>query len=271
MVKILHYIKEDYSGNIEKICLGACKSIYPDFEIMAWKPGSSPLRILYDHGGLFIGPHILPVNRIPDELLNRSFLVYDNSFDSKLPNLDICCCADKPENPIFLSFMEEGVLPVLNQKIPPQPFKPYQNEYDIFTEEISILNKNQFGFIDKSNRMYPEFKDVYLVDMNTRKHPGEWNMHYLIINKNTNPNKVFSICENFAKMEYKDGSRHFLLLVCNDWERDLTSRMGEFLTYHIVGNDKNWDTIMVRNNIEEVLTEYIGRNFDKILSCERLI
>lgn len=272
MVKKLHYIKEDHSSSIEKICFNACKSLYPDFEFMAWKPGSSPLRILYDHGGLFIGPHMMPVNRIPEELLERSFLVYDNSFDSKLPNINSCCCAGKVNDPIYLSFMENGIQPVLKDKIPPQPFKPYQNEFDIFTDEISILNKSQFGFLDKANRTYPDYNDdVYVVDMNTRKWSGEWHMHYLVINKDTSSNNVYSICENFIRAEYKDDSKHFLLLICNDWERDLTSRMGEFLTYHIIGNDKAWDTVMVKGNIGEVLTEHISRNFEKILSCERVM
>ena len=89
MIKRLHYIKEHYSGNAEKACLLSFKTNYPDFELIAWQPGSSPLKILYDDGGLFIGPGILSLERIPDSFLQKPFLVFDNSFETTNINFNI--------------------------------------------------------------------------------------------------------------------------------------------------------------------------------------
>ena len=271
MIKKLHYIKEDYSGNIEKYCLASYKSLYPDFEFLAWKPGSSPLRILYDHGGLFIGPGLYAVNRIPDSYFEKDFLVFDNTFDSRSVNINNCCYSNEINSPLFLQFMQKGVGEVLKEKIGEVSFKPYLNESDIENEELNIFNKDLFGLIDKGNKTYKEISP-YLVDMNTRKINGEWNLHYLVVDEETEANKVFSLCESFHNMKYEDGSKHFLLLVCNDFKRDLCSRMGEFLTYHIVGDGKGWNTIFVlkKKEIEGVVAEYISK-FDRILSCEKLI
>ena len=77
-------------------------------------------------------------------------------------------------------------------------------------------------------------------------------------------------------MKYEDGSNHFILLVCNDLERDLCVRMAELLNYHLVYDNKKYNMIFVGNGIGEkeisgIVAEYIGRRFEKVLSCERLI
>ena len=276
MIKKLHYIKEDYSGNIEKYCLSSYKALYPDFKLMAWKPGSSPLRILYDHGGLFIGPNFLALNRIPDSFLQKPFLAFDNSFESTLPTLNSVCFSDKPEAPIFLEFMEKGVLSILKEKGFSGGFKSVLAEGDYLLDEIDILNRNQFGGFDKALK-FPPSKDAFVSDMNTLSPvKGEWNVHYLVINKDTESNKVFSLCENFSKMKYEDKSKHFILLVCNDLERDLCTRMAELLNYHLVTENKKYNMIFVgneadENKVNDLITEYISRRFEKVLSCERLL
>lgn len=276
MIKKLHYIKEDYSGNIEKYCLNSYKALYPDFEFVAWKPNSSPLRILYDHGGLFIGPNFLALNKIPDNFLQKPFLSFDNSFETVIPNLTSVCFSDEPKAPIFLEFMEKGVLSTLREKGFSGGFKSTLAESDYSLDEINILNRNQFGGFDKALK-FPPKPDCFVTDMNTGPEiKGEWNLHYLIINKDTESNKVFSLCENFSKMKYEDESKHFILLVCNDLERDLCVRMAELLNYHLVTENKKYNMIVVGNGADEkkvsdIITEYVGRKFEKILSCERLL
>lgn len=268
MIKKLHYIKENNSSDIEKITLASLKSHYPDFEYSAWMPGSSPLRILYDNGGLFIGPNILSVSRIPDSFFEKDFFAFSPLFDDKQVNTNICY-ANKEKSPLFLSLMENG-LSSLNEEITSSPFKPFFSEEDLSLPSLNIYNKNQFGFINTPDNTYRNISP-FLLNINVKSHLAPTNLHYLVIDKKSDPTKVFSLCENFAKLESKED--HFLLLVCNDISSDLTSKMGEFLNYHIVYEGKSWDTLFLNgldeSSLSKVLVEYISRNF-RPLSCERL-
>ena len=281
MIKKLHYIKEDYSGDIEKHCLETYKRDYPDFEFMAWKPGSSPLRILYDHGGLFIGQNMLSLKRIPDFYFDKSFLVFDNALDSGLPNLNLCCYANAPNEQIFLDFMLKGVEPVLYE----YGFKDYNlfgaksslKGYDLFLPDINLFNRINFSGFEKLSHEIYRGDDIYLMDMNIHYSTvyDKMHIHYIVVNKDTSSNKVHALCESFYNMKYEDGSRHYLLLVCNDLKRDLCSRLGEFITYKNIDDNKIGNVIVLdgvdESEVGKILTEYISRKFWRTESCERLL
>lgn len=231
-------------------------------------PGSSPLRILYDNGGLFIGPNILSVSRIPDSFFEKDFFAFSPLFDDKQVNTNICY-ANEEKSPLFLSLIENG-FSSLNEEISSSPFKPFFSEEDLSLPSLNIYNKNQFGFINTPDNTYRNISP-FLLNMNVKSHLAPTNLHYLVIDKKSDPTRVFSLCENFTKLESKED--HFLLLVCNDISSDLTSKMGEFLNYHIVYEGKSWDTLFLNDldepSLSKVLVEYISRNF-RPLSCERL-
>ena len=278
MVKKLHYIKEDYSGSIEKYCLKTYKNLYPDFEFMAWKPGSSPLRILYDHGGLFIGPNFFALNRIDDFYFDRSFLVFNNSLNTDKVNINNCCYAASPNEEIFMDFMKKGVDTVLAERGYAGNFraKMAPNGFTMTLREIDIFDRISFGGFDKlSLEVYT--KGVYLMDTNMRFDPAlDYHLHYMIVNKDTESNKVHALCESFYNMKCEDSSRHYLLLVCNDLERNLCSIMGELINYKNVNENKVGNIVVVGNGVEEkevekLLVEYVGRKFVNLKSCERLL
>ena len=267
MIKKLHYIKEDYSGNAERLCLESFKKIYPDFEICAWKPGSSPIRILYDNGGLCVGPYILAKKKVPEELFEKPFLSFDNKFETTCISLNLCCSPDK-ENPMFLEFMERGIVPVLKELGFNNEYKVGLAENDLDLGKIKILNRKEYGF----DRGYYELYDSSFLDMNINFNKVNGvHLHYLVINDKINPNILFSIVESYSKMDYK-GDKHFLLLVNNSNLNDLISRINVFLLYSCVTEDKMWGIINTgkTKNPEDVITEYIGRKFDNLLSCERI-
>ena len=120
-------------------------------------------------------------------------------------------------------------------------------------------------------------KDIYLMDTNIDFFSKpDWNLHYVIINSNTPSNKVHALCENFFSHEYKDESKHFLLFICNDLERDLSSRIGELINYKSIYENKKANIIVVGNGedsatVGDILIEYIGRSFERLKSCERLL
>lgn len=268
MIKKLHYIKSDYSGNTEKFCLNTHKKFYPDFEFLAWKPGSSTLKILYDHGGLFIGPGFFSLNRIPDSCLEKPFLVFDNVFDSKKLSQNICCYSDVEKSPVFLNFMDKGIRIPFEEKTDSEPFKPCLNESDLLLDNLNIYNKNQFGCFDRfARKMY--MGDAYICSTNTFTNPvSDYNLHYKIVNKSTDSNELFAICESFSKFKCDNENKQFLLLLLEiDGNRDLLNRMSDFLNYSVVDENKRWD-IVIGN--EDILTEYIGTHFDKLKSCEKI-
>ena len=279
MIKKLHYIKEDYSGSLENYCFNRLRELYPDFEFMAWRPGSSPLRILYDHGGLFIGQNILALNRIPDYYFEKSFLVFNNAITTDFPNFRFCCYSDSEKNPLFLEFMEKGVENTLAERgyIGSFEVRTDLKGHDIKLPDLNIWNRVQFGGMDKLSLDVYTDKDIYLMDTNINFSPKpDWNVHYVVINKDTSSNKVHALCENFFSHEYKDDSSHYLLFVCNDLERDLTTRIGELINYKSVYEKKKAGIIVVGNGandktVGDILTEYIGRSFERLKSCERLL
>lgn len=274
--KKIHLIKEDYSSDIEKYCLKTFERDYPDFRFNFWKPGSSPLRILYDNGGLFIGPGIISVSRIPDSCFKKSFVVYDNVFESTIPNINLCCYADKIKDPFYLRAMEIGHIPALKERGLSEIFK-VDSVLDKELKDINTLYWDKFVGFDKLAKEVTTDKPFYLLDTNTRQEEGDWHLHYMFIDKDTNSNTAYSICENFSNMKYEDGTNHFMLLVCNDTEHDLTNKLSIFLRHKIAGaTNKKFNVITFGNNVEEselykLTIEYISRRFNKVLSCEKLL
>lgn len=269
MINKIHYIKEDYSGNSEKFCLSSLKRDYPDFEFFAWKPGSSPLRILYDHGGIFFGPNIISLKKLPD--FNKPFFVFDNSFESTVPNYNLISGSPEKESPILLEFMENGTLNTLLKKGFDNTNKVGLNEKNYYLPEIDILNfKEYLGFDKKIFEYYP---GSFALDTNFNLNKfSDIHLHYLVIDEDTTSNKVFSVSESFGKMKYEDGSQHFLLLVVTAPRHDLVSRIGTLLQYHCTSGRKFFDIILPIgiDNPEGIVAEYMARKFNNVLSCEKL-
>ena len=267
MTKILHYIKEDHSGDAERFCLDTYKRDYPDFKFMAWKPGSSPLRILYDNGGLFVGPYVYSRKRIPDSFFEKDFLVFDNSFESQLVNLNLCCYAEAPKSPVFLEFMEKGVMPTLKEKGFKNDFKVGLNKEKQSLDEIDILPSPEFSGLERKSY---DIYDSYLFDMNFNLNKADgFNLHYLTIDEDSSPNKVFSTLENYVNLKVEGKTKHFLLLVCKG-NYDLTNRMCVYLQYHCILENKRWDIIFGDGDTDKLITEYVGRRFNNLVSCEKL-
>ena len=277
MIKKLHYIKEDYSGDIEKYCVGKLRELYPDFEFMAWRPGSSPLRILYDNGGLFIGQNIIALRRIPDSYFEKSFVSFNNSITTDYPNFNFCCYADKEKDPFYLRCMEIGTTAALAEEGYNGSFnaRTNLNGCDIELKDINLVNRVKFGGIDNLSKDVFINDDVYLMSMNF-DYINNTILHYVIINPDSESNKVHAICDNYFNFKQEKDSRHYLLFVCNDLTRDLTSRIGELLSYKNVNENKKGGIIVVGNNLDnkalnKLLLEYIGRWTADLKSCERLL
>lgn len=270
MIEKFHFIKEDYSGSHEKFLLSSYKRDYPNFSSSAWKPGSSSLRIIYDHGGIFFGPTALSLKPL-DKYLDKPFLVFDNSFESVYPNYNLIAYSPEKNTPIFLEFMEKGVVPTLKEKGFSDANKIGLNENNFELDEIRILSKYSLGF-DK--KIYEAYQPEYFLDTNFNLNTFEnIHLHYVVIDENTKSNKVFSVSESFGKMKYEDGSKHFLLLVWNCINPDLESRIGTLLQYHCTNENKFFSFLNLpgdKDEVEGIASEYIGRKFNKLISCERI-
>ena len=277
MIKKLHYIKEDFSGNIEKYCVDKLRELYPDFEFSAWKPGSSPLRILYDHGGLFIGPNIIALKRIPDSYFEKAFISFNNSLNTDYPNINFCCYSNKEKDPLFLRFMENGIGNTLAEEGYYGSFEAKTNlkGFEVNLKNINLLNRVNFGGFDRlSNDVFID-DDIYLMDMNVTRH-DDFNLHYVVINPDTDSNKVHALCENFFNYKYDKDNNHFMLFVCNDFGRDLTTRIGELINYKNIYPNKKAGILVVGNGLDGeklnmILIEYVGKWFNNLKSCERLL
>ena len=270
MTKILHYIREDYPGSADSFCLSTYKKFYPDFEFMAWRPGSSPLRILYDHGGLFIGHYVMAMQRLPDSFFEKSFIPFDCEYESVFPNVENCCYAKEPNEKIFLDFMERGMPLVLYEQ-------GFQNDYKVGLSyktqnlpDIDVVEGKSFGgFERKTGKIYGQY--FLKMNFNMEKVNGV-NLHYMIVDKDKDPNKVFSIIEYYGKLKYRDGSKHFFLMVSDGSRNDIVEKMNTLFLYHCTTPNKLWDVLLLDGckDVEAIISEYIGRKFENLLSCEKL-
>lgn len=278
MIKKLHYIKEDCSSDIERYCVGKLKELYPDFEFVAWRPGSSPLRILYDNGGLFVGQSLIPLRRIPDPYFEKSFVSFNNTLTTDYPNFNICCYANSEKEPLFLKFMEKGVnTALLEEEGYSGDFKAKTSldRYELELKDINLVSKARFAGFDRLSNDLFLGDDIYFMDMNLRK-VDNVNLHYVVINPDTESNKVHALCDNFFSHKYDKDSKHYMLFVCNDLERDLTTRIGELVNYKNISDNKRGGIIVVGNGLDsdtlsKVLIEYMGRWVNGLKSCERLL
>lgn len=260
MIKKFHYIKEKYSGEIEQTCLSSYKALYPDFEFFAWQPGSSPFKILYDNGGLFVGPGIFAANKLPDIVFEKDFIAFSNVFDSVKINPYICY-ANEEKSSVFLSIME--------QKFKKEVSGNLSNEKNFYFDDINIYNKDQFGYLDIFEKTIPNVTPFF-IDMNTQgNYLGEWNVQYLIIDKDSDPDKVYWACESFVNLKE---DKHFMLVVLtSEGSVELFNNVSKLLNYHAFKEDKKWDAIIAPINKNEVLLEYLSRRFNKILSIKKAV
>lgn len=271
MIEKFHYIKEDFSGNHEKLLVSALKRDYPDATFSAWKPGSSSLRIIYDHGGLFLGPTTLSLKPL-DNYLDKPFLIFDNSFESTYPNYNLAAYSPEKNSPIFLEFMEKGIVNTLKEKGFSDENKIGLNEKIFETEEIRILSKFELGF-DK--KIFEAYTPNFFIDTNFNiEKVNDAILHYMVVDENTKSNKAFSVCESFGKMKYDQKEKHFLLVVWNCINPDLESRLGTLLQYHCTSGNKFFDFLNLpgvgKEELEGIIAEYAGRKFDGLISCEKI-
>lgn len=264
MIKKLHYIKQDYPSNAENFCLKTLKLLYPDFEFMAWRPGSSPIKILYDHGGLFIGPYIYATEALSETYFKKPFLVFNNVFETVQVNPFLLCYSDAPESPIFKEFMEKGMETCLKEKGFQNDFKVGLAEKEQDLDGINIYPKSLLSFDRKSR----EINTSYFMDMNFNlEKVNGIHLHYIVVDEESDSNKIFAILESYTKMEAKD-ENHYLLFINKGGNDDLVSRMTTMLIYHCNGWNKRWGIINTLD--EDVIPEYIGKKFDGLLSCEKI-
>lgn len=264
MIKKLHYIKQDYPSNAENFCLKTLKLLYPDFEFMAWRPSSSPIKILYDHGGFFVGPYIYAVNPLPESYFGKSFFVFNNVFETTQINPNLICYSDTQEAPILREFMEKGVEACLKERGFQNDFKVGLAEKEQNLDGLNIYPKSLLSFDRKSR----EISTSYFMDMNFNlEKVNGIHLHYMIVDENSDSNKVFAVIENYTKLEVKN-ENHYLLFINKGGNDDLVSRMTTMLIYHCNGWNKRWGIINTLD--EDVIPEYIGRKFDNLLSCEKI-
>lgn len=265
MVKTLNYIKKDYPSDIDEFCLESYKEIYPDFEFKAWKPGSSPIAILYKEGGLFIGPGILARKRLEEEVFDKPFFCFNNAFESTGINLGLCY--SEKENPIFAKMIEDGILNTLYKEGLDDSNKIGFGEKDLDLGSIKLLNRFTFGF----DTAYYELYDSPFLDTNLRFEPVyDCHLQYLIADKETDSNRLGFAAERFSKI--KSEEKRFFLLVNNGADDDLISRIGTLLLYSSGIPTRLFEIINLggTDKVMGVLAEYIGRKFNNLKSCKRI-
>ena len=243
------------------------KEHYPDYEFMAWRPGSSPLRILYDHGGLFVGPYIYSTGSLPEAYFEKPFFVFNNVFETTQINPNLICYSDAPESPVFKDIMEKGVENCLKERGFQNDFKVGLAEKEQNLDGLNIYPKSLLSFDRKSR----EINVSYFVDMNFNlEKVNGIHLHYMIVDENSDSNKMFSIIESYAKLELDNekNAGHYLLFVNKGGNDDLVTKMTTMLIYYCVNWNKRWGIINTLD--EDVIPEYIGKKFDGLLSCERV-
>lgn len=268
MDKLLHYIKEDYTGAIEKLCFESFKKTYPDYKIMAWKPGSSPIRILYDKGGLFIGPNILVKKALPEKYFEKPFLMFDNRFETTSINLSLCY--SEKGNPLFLRFMEDKFIDVLYEQGFDNRNKLGLADKEMDLKNIRVLDRFTLGF----DKAYYELYDSCFLDTNVNfEEISDVYLHYLIADKKTSSKELFFSVDGFLKSKYPSEEKHFILLINNGADSDLISKIGTLLVYSKGNENRQSEIINLGgcSNISEMVFEYIGRKFNRLKCCERVM
>lgn len=270
MIKKLHYIESN--NLIDQICFNSYKTFLPDFKLCPCQT-DSPMDVVGKEGGLFLGPGILIANEIPETLFQKSFIAFLNIFDSHKLNPNICY-SDSENNPVFTELKEKGEDYFTDKKeifiSQGRPDYIYNlNEKDIFYDEIFLYNKDRFGYYDKLSKSVSVNKVPLVIDTNTHNHyPGSWNVRYMILNENTNPDEVYWACEDFSKL--KEGNNFMLVVLGNKGSINLFNNISLFLNYHAFKEDKKWDAIIAPFETEKILAESL-KNFEEVLSIKKAV
>lgn len=271
MTKIIHYIYNRNAGPLEEVCIESWKRIYPDFEFQLWEPGSSIVRILYDNGGLFLGSDVMAIKRIPDEYFAKSFVPWDDAFETTVVNPGICFYAAEPKEELFLQ-MFDGFGDALARAGINNRTKLGVSERDQELKDITIVNRLLFGANDKISFQLP-LETPYLLHVNpefNQKWEG-FHVHTLVVDENSKHNNVYIACKRFCEMKPADGESHVLILVNNSPDTDFVNRMCTLLNYHINNRcnyNRRWLYLPIGccDSVGDIITEYVGRKFNDVKS-----
>ena len=327
MTKIIHCIKIGPNaelGDFELSCIESWKRVYPDFEIKYWTdkelvPMLSDcryavscynnkqfafagdyvrLKILYEHGGLYMDTDVFCVERIPDNVFKKSFTAWDAGFDTYWTQNGTCLYAANPKEKLFgemvkyyQGFDEYPKFSADNTVIEHMLRKETQLDWSNRTTcqltnqdigEMNVYNCAQFGAFDYTQNLLwslPDNIPVYMVHSRTKSWAGYLGenvyLYYAFINKDTNMMMLYDMVHRFSDMNTNNPNcKAVLILGLNTLNSDI-NWFSKWLSLNLRGNkgflvaplgvDLDYDTL------NENFLDYITKRYNRIKFCRDIM
>lgn len=264
MYKVIHLLKAGPGVQLsdhELACINSWKAVYPDFKIKVWTDSEIKelaqdclyardnyekgrfayvidyvrLKILYEHGGIYMDTDVYCANRVPDSYFEKSFLSWDDKLEAAWSNNGCVTYAIKGD-PIFKEFYEKC------QTLKYDPENPWHNNWPIdsvLTEKygfktddkiycsledqdlgpIKIVNRIQFGvndyLLNKTN--FEEGKQPYFIHCHALAWMGPFvsntGIYYGLLDDTTDINKFSKKVDEWIASEPFSSNNYSTLVI----------------------------------------------------------
>lgn len=324
MTKIIHCIKMGPSefSDFERCCIDSWKKTYPDFEIKYWTDKEAlpllsdckyavscynnkeyvlagdyvRLRVLHECGGLCMDTDVFCINRIPDEIFERSFTAWDAGFDTYWTQGCTCLYAAEPDEEIFKLFRgyyrgfeeypEFSVDNTVIEHIIRQLGINFSNRMTCqLTNQklngLDVYNCAQFGAFDYvQNLLWSLPKDfnfpVYMVRANINRAKGylaeDVYLYYALIDEKTDMNQLYEMVRKFGNMKLNNPKcKPVLVLGLN-----CLSSSVNWLSRWLALNRLNYVVAplgvgLSEDELNSAFLDFTARRFNKIKFCRDIM
>lgn len=314
MVKIIHCIKiGNQLGDFELSCINSWKATYPDFEIRFWTDREilpliqdckfavyhyehnnyafvtdyARLKILYEMGGLYVDTDVFCVERVPDNIFDKSFTAWDAGFSTYWTQSGTCLYAASPNEPIFKEFIdlyksfEEDKFvdnTVVEQVIRRHGLNFLDRINCQFSSQgldsINVYNCVQMGAFDyNQNLLWEANVPIYLVHSRTKSWQNNKQnniyLFYLFIEESTDKNLIYEAISNYKE---NPNFNQVLVLGLNCISYDKVNWFSKYLKM----NNINYLVAPLGNNLSKeelnsAFLDFVSKRFDKVKFCKNIL
>lgn len=327
MYKIIHLLKVGMSqlSNHEVQCIESWKRVYPDFEIKIWTDevikeyaqdceyardnyergrfayviDYTRLKFLYEYGGIYMDTDVFCINRIPDEMFDRTFISWDDKFCSHWSN-NGCFTYVVKGDPTVKQWIEKY------QTLEYDPEGPWHNNWPIdlilrekgfnFEENIvygslknrdvdnvRLVNRVQFGVNDYMlNRVEQDGRTPYCQHCHALSWMGPYtsqtNVYYAILDDDTDQKKLNDRIDWWISLPESDTINTLVVYVntLNGFDRYLSDKLLLKSPRRWSGGKKFWFIQPLGVGIEKkklrgCVNDFLLRRYNNVLGVRDLM
>ena len=325
MTKIIHCIKVGPNkdlGDFELSCIDSWKRTYPDFEIKYWNDGDIrpmlvdcryaascynnrkyafamdyvKLKILYEHGGLYMDTDVFCVERVPDTCFEKTFFPWDPGFGTYWTQNGTCLYCEKGDEvvgKIIDLYKSLGEYPevIMDNTVAEKVIRSYPLDWEnktncqLTNQDIGpfrVYNCVQFGAFDYTrNLMWDANVPIYMVHARTKSWENYKDenvyLYYAFIDDNVDDVDLYWAIDAFCKMELGSLAGNAVLVLGMNTVSSKANWFSNKLNLELANQPKKSYLMAPLGNrlgyeeLNAAFLDFVTKRFNKIKFCRDIL